>query len=118
MTRSPISGYRISSIALSEDNKPNFDHIFPLSHLNKTKFKGERNDIANLTLMAALPNKKKGGKKPIDFLLEIDEEIRKAHYIPIDEELYKLENYYKFLDERRKLLCNAINELLEKLKVG
>lgn len=118
MIRSPVSGYRISSIALSEDNKPNFDHIFPLSQLDDKEFAGIRNDIANLTLMAALPNKRKGGKKPIDFLQEIDEEIRRAHYIPIKKELYELTNYSQFLETRRKLICEAINELLDRLKTG
>jgi len=118
MTRSPISGSRIGSIAVSEDNEPNFDHIFPLSHLDERKFAGKRNDISNLTLMAALPNKRKGGKKPKDFLPEIDEEIRRAHYIPINEELYELNNYTEFLEARRKLVCDAINGLLAKLKTS
>jgi len=108
----------MSSIAVSEDNKPNFDHIFPLSQLDEREFAGKRSDISNLMLMAAFPNKRKGGKKPKDFLPEIDEEIRRAHYIPINEELYKLSNYTEFLEARRRLIRDAINGLLAKLKTS
>lgn len=111
-TRDPISGYKISSIATSKDNKPNFDHIFPQSILRKTDFRSQKDDIANLTLMVALSNKKKSGKKPEDFLLEIDKETKIAHYIPLEEELYKIENYPDFLKKRRVLICEAINGLL------
>jgi len=117
-TRDPISGYRISSIATSKDNKPNFDHIFPQSLLRNTDFRNEKDDIANQTLMAALSNKKKSDKRPEDFLPKIDKQIRTAHYIPLEEELYRLENYPLFLKRRRELISDAINDLLTRLFKG
>lgn len=118
-TRDPLSGHRISSIAMSSENKPNFDHIFPKSELKESEFRGKQEEIANKTLLASLPNKKKSGKKPSEFLPEIDRSKRKAHFIPTkDENLYEIENYPEFLKHRRKLLSEGIRNLLKSFKEG
>ena len=38
-----------------------------------------------------------------------------THWIPMDPKLWKIENYEKFLEERRKLLAQAANSLLDSL---
>lgn len=116
LTRDPISGHRINSIAMSDDNEPNFDHIFSKDFLGDEYESSMKNDIANLTLMEALPNKQKSNTSPEEFLPEIDEESRKGHFIPVNEELYKKENFPEFLEERRRMICDAVNSLLSDLE--
>ena len=41
-----------------------------------------------------------------------------SHWIPMDPELWKIENYEKFLAKRRELLAEAANKLLDSLNNG
>lgn len=42
-------------------------------------------------------------------------EALQSHWIPMDEELWKIENYLEFLNARRHILANAANEHLRSL---
>jgi hypothetical protein len=41
--------------------------------------------------------------------------MRRAHFVPEDKELWKDENFAEFLDERRRLMAQAMNRLLKHL---
>jgi hypothetical protein len=74
------------------------------------------NDIANLTLISKSKNCEIGDTPPSQYLLnETTRQIRKAHFIPEDQELWKTENFPKFLSERRRLLAQAMTSLLKRL---
>ena len=44
--------------------------------------------------------------------------VLESHWIPMDSELWKLENYLTFLDERRNLLAASANRFLSSLESG
>lgn len=56
--------------------------------------------LANRTILNSLPK---------DYLKDIEEERLRAQLIPTDRDLWELENYWDFIDERRKLLADAFN---------
>lgn len=106
-------------------NKPQVDHIFPQSQLKKLKdinpntgrvdllrYKWwDRDQIGNCMLLTAQENGS-GGKT--DILPEIwfagkSEDYLDLHLIPKDRSLWQLDNFEKFVEERKKLI-------LEKLK--
>jgi len=90
----------------------NVHHIFPRSMLRKKK--DYRDDIANITILAEETNRKIGNRKPECYLKEVSKEILEKHFIPLDEGLWNIENYRAFLEERRKMIIDFINERIRK----
>ena len=78
------------------------------------------NDIANLTFITFDTNQKIKAKLPSEYFHNIDggksiltTDKQKGHYISIDNpKLFELENYEEFLEERRRLMADAINNFL------
>lgn len=97
-------------------------HIFPRVHLQSRNT--EPNDleaIANIALLTGETNRKLGDRPPEDYLAEIDQDgggMLNAHCIPRDRELWKIENYERFLEARRKLMTDAANRLMANLRSG
>jgi hypothetical protein len=55
-------------------------------------------------------------KPPWEYLPECaTREMRRAHFIPEDPDLWKPENFRDFLKERRRLLAKAMTSFLKKL---
>jgi uncharacterized protein with ParB-like and HNH nuclease domain len=99
-------------------NELNIDHIFPTSVLRKVKLENNlqmmkhrqenRDQIANLMLLTMEENGA-GGKsdtEPSEWFNDKSEQYLKQHLIPNDSELWKVENFDKFIAERKKLITN------------
>jgi len=114
-TRDFVSGFGIDSLTASSSNRLDFHHIFANSILKKTKFKNRKEDIANKTFLTNKSNKKLSDSDPT-YLSEYPENLLEAHLIPIDRHLWKLNNYEMFLQKRKELISNALNNFLGKLK--
>jgi len=84
-------------------------HIFPESILSGSEFEGLINDVGNLTLLTMGTNNRLRSERPSNYLPRIPLEIRKAHLIPENPELWKTENYKQFLEERKKLIIDAVD---------
>ncbi|MEB3757100.1 MAG: hypothetical protein GSR79_09640 [Desulfurococcales archaeon] len=103
-------------------------HIFPKSQIQRyykqiQKYYKEHynedidletlyNHVANITLISERANESIGNKLPDTYLSEIDSIILESHMIPLNEELWKPENYPQFLEARKQLIMEKINELL------
>jgi len=113
-----------------ENNLPQVDHIFPQSKLKQIKdinpvsgrrdklryLKEERDQFANLMLLTQQENGA-GGK--CDTLPEIwfadkSPDYLERHLIPQNPELWKMENYPEFIEERKKLILKKFERLLLK----
>ena len=111
-------------------NQPQVDHIFPQSLLRTVKdynpdtdrwslmrFKqGARDQLANMMLLTRQENGA-GGKwdtSAEDWFADKDQAYFDLHLIPNDPELWKLENYEKFIEERKKLILQKFDYLLTK----
>lgn len=111
-------------------NKPQVDHIFPQSQLKKIKIANsetgrmdilkykwdDRDQIANCMLLTAQENGS-GGKT--DILPEVwfadkSKEYLELHLIPQDKELWKLENFERFVEERKKLIEAKFDSIIIK----
>lgn len=106
-------------------------HIFPFDFMMKdakareyqtsnglslSEYREQVNDIANLTFISLAKNVGIGSAAPWEYLAnETTREMRKAHFIPDNRDLWKTENYGKFLDERRKMMAKAMNALIRSL---
>ena len=95
-------------------------HIFPKALLYKNgRTKSVVNSLANYTFITRKTNEDISDEKPekyIPIYMEKQPGAIESHWIPTnDKELFKVENYERFLDERRKLLAESANNFLNSL---
>jgi len=116
------SGIELSKILLGKLNVLQIHHIFPKRLLRKHKYsRPQINAIANFTFITQEANLKISAKEPVEYLEAIETRypgVIASHWIPMDRELWKVENYPDFLAARRDLLAQAANEFLESLFYG
>jgi uncharacterized protein with ParB-like and HNH nuclease domain len=99
------------------------DHIFPYSELKKNGYNPDNKlkyalaqELTNRAILTQRENRGKSDKAAEKYLLKI-----KNHYptalkqqcIPEDTSLWSIDNYEKFLDARREILTEELNEFLE-----
>ena len=103
-----------------EGNLPWVDHIFPQSKLKEIKeinpetgrkvmkYKWrDRDQIANLMLLSAEENRdNKKDKTPEEWLRDKDDEYFEIHLLPKNKDLWKIENFEKFVKEREKRIVD------------
>lgn len=103
------------------------DHIFPSAILKKHGYGRENRlkyalaqELTNRALLTQLANRKKSSKLAFDYLDEINDKSPGAlekQLIPVEPELWKIENYEEFLAARRKLFAEKLNVFLSNLAV-
>ncbi len=104
-----------------------WDHIFPWSALrdrgynrnNSTKY-ALAQEITNRAILTQTANRTKLNKPADGYLKEVNEKFPKAQKlqcIPQNEELWKIENFEDFLQERRKILAKELNDFLENITI-
>jgi len=110
-----------------KNNAPQIDHIFPQSLLKSEKIVNkesgrkvmkykdwDRNQISNCMLLTAQENGA-GGKSdtpPEEWFEGKDEAYLDMHLIPKDKELWRIDNYEKFIEAREKLLIEKFKDLI------
>jgi len=101
------------------------DHIFPYSKLKEIGY-GEDNrvkyalaqEMTNRAILTQVANRTKLDTNAMDYLASVKAKFPKAlelQCIPQRQDLWKIENYEQFLDERRKTLANHLNTFLNKI---
>ena len=118
------SDVELSSHLLGHLSRLELHHIFPKALL-RTHHNGysqaETNAIANFTFLTQETNLLVSNRNPAEYLEKFAEKnpgAIESHWIPMNRELWRLENYRDFLKERRELLAQAANEFLESLNAG
>jgi hypothetical protein len=107
---------------LGAQNKIQSHHIFPKAYLGRNGYdtasslhKQRINEIANRAYITRDSNFDITDKAPESYLPEINTKYPNAlkqQYIPDKPELWEVENYEQFLDMRRQMLTDAINEFI------
>jgi hypothetical protein len=121
-TQDWATGDELSSHLLGHLCRLELHHIFPKAMLYKHKYtRQEVNAIANFTFLIKETNLAVSNRNPAEYIPDYDQKYPGAvgtHWIPMNPELWKVENYRDFLAERRRLLAIAANEFLDKLLTG
>ena len=116
------SGVDLSSFMLGKLSSLQVHHIFPKAILYTKGFeRSEVNAVANYTFQTQDTNLWIGKRTPEEYFEEIEKNYPgtlASHWIPLDKELWKAENYLTFLKERRKLIAQAANDFLGNLLRG
>jgi hypothetical protein len=95
-------------------------HIFPKDILEKVGMDHLVDDVANITIISNKANERIGNKPPLNYLKELyeaDPELLRRHLVPTDGELWNVNNYEEFLEERRKLILKHATEYLASLSI-
>ncbi|WP_444913320.1 GmrSD restriction endonuclease domain-containing protein [Microbulbifer sp. PAAF003] len=104
---------------LGQNSSLEVHHIFPRALLKKHGYdKTEINAIANFCFLTKNTNIKISDSAPEVYFEEIEKRAPGAlasQWIPLDRELWKVENYPRFLEKRRELLAEAANNFLDSL---
>ena len=94
------------------------DHVHPKSRLSVAGIEEtDINNVANYQLLESDTNRKdKRAKELADWIINcVKDENRegylKRHCIPVDEELWKTENFACFLEKRKRLIAEKINDM-------
>ena len=104
------------------------DHIFAYSVLRDSEYYDMDNrfdyalaqEVTNRAILTEVENRTKSAKFADIYLKSVKQRFPNAlalQCIPEDEELWKLENYEKFLEARRKLLADELNHFLNNISV-
>ncbi|MFQ5745210.1 MAG: hypothetical protein ACE5HV_16760, partial [Acidobacteriota bacterium] len=116
------TGLELSKHLLGFHTDLQLHHIFPKALLYKHDYdKPQVNAIANFTFLTQETNQRIKDRPPAEYLEEFVEKqpgAVESHWIPMDRELWKVENYLEFLQARRELLAEAANKFLETLVAG
>ena len=116
------TGIKLSNHMLGTLSRLELHHIFPKSLLYKKEFeRHEVNALANFTFLTQETNLKVSNRKPAEYFREFVEKQPgsvESHWIPMDADLWRIENYRDFLEARRKLLAEAANQFLDSLFEG
>lgn len=116
------SGLELSNSLLGKNSTLEVHHIFPKDLLYKDgKSKSIVNALANYAFLTKDTNLEISNRYPEEYLPEYMQRTPGAvesHWIPTNPAFWKLENYEKFLSQRRILLAKGANEFLNSLYKG
>ncbi|MCT9138356.1 GmrSD restriction endonuclease domain-containing protein [Streptomyces violarus] len=116
------SGVPLRNGMLGRLNSLQVHHIFPKARLREYGYsRAEINAVANFCFLTQDTNLRVGARNPAEYLPEITMRLPGAlesQWIPMDPELWRIENYPDFLAARRELLAYAANDFLETLHDG
>lgn len=105
------------------------DHIFAYSILRDSGIYDMNNqfhyaiaqEITNRAIITMTENREKSAKDPALYLRSVKAQFPtalKLQSIPEDEELWKVENYEKFLEARRQMLATELNNYLNSISIS
>lgn len=116
------TGLELSSHLLGRLSRLEVHHIFPKALLYKYDYpRQDVNALANFTFLTQETNLYVTDKNPSEYLEEFAAKnpgAIESHWIPMDRNLWKVENYNDFLAARRELLADAANKFLDGLLAG
>lgn len=116
------TGDLIKHHMLGRMNQLEVHHIFPKARLYEAGYeRNEVNAIANFAFLTKATNLKISAKEPHEYLAayaDKDPNLLSSNWIPLDRNLWHVSRYPEFLAERRRLLADALNQLLRDLRGG
>ncbi|GAB4330564.1 MAG: DUF262 domain-containing protein [Calditrichia bacterium] len=116
------TGLPLKANLLGQGSKLEVHHIFPKAQLYKHGYKkAEVNALGNFCFLTKDTNLNISDRLPEEYFPEVE----RAHpgalasqWIPMEPELWNIENFLAFLEARKRLLSEAVNERLKELLHG
>ena len=116
------TGLPLKSGLLGKQNRLEVHHIFPKAILYRHGYgRAQVNAVANFCFLTQNTNLAISARAPEVYLEEVAEHhpgALESQWIPMNRDLWRVENYNEFLEARKVLLASAANELLNSLFGG
>ena len=116
------TGNQLRHHSLGDHTNLEMHHIFPRAYLrSKGVSANDANNIGNIAFQTRETNRAIGSRPPHEYMPEVAERwpgTLESQWVSTDPQLWQVENYYRFLGERRLLLAHAANGLLDTLRSG
>ena len=116
------SGLPLKADMLGKMSRLEVHHVFPKAQLYKANYaRAEVNAIANFCFLTKVTNLNISDERPEVYFPQIEARYPGAlasQWIPMDETLWRIENYPAFLEARRALLAEEANRQLASLLHG
>lgn len=116
------SNNRLRHHSLGDHTNLELHHIFPKAFLRRNGISSkDANNLGNIAFLTKECNLSIGSTPPVEYLPEVASDwpgALESQWIPMNRELWKVENYHQFLDARRHLLADSANEMLASLRAG
>ena len=113
------SGLSLSFDRTSELSQLEAHHIFPRRLLTDAGLnRSDMDQLANLAFITKGANLRIGSRPPIEYLPEIEESnpgVLTSQWIPPNPDLWTIDSYPEFIEERSMLLADTANEFLRDL---
>lgn len=116
------SGFELRQHLLGRRAALEVHHLFPKKLLYAHGYeRADVNALANFAFLTLETNRRLSDRAPEGYLQACEERnpgVLSSQWIPPDPDLWRVERYRDFLAERRRLLADAANHLLEELRGG
>ncbi|TPE46529.1 GmrSD restriction endonuclease domain-containing protein [Amaricoccus solimangrovi] len=116
------TGLALKAGLLGKMSKLEVHHIFPKAQLYNHGFKrAEVNALANFCFLTKDTNLNISDRLPEEYFAEVETAHPGAlasQWVPMDRELWKIENFPSFLEARKALLAAEVNKRMEELLHG
>jgi hypothetical protein len=108
-----------NGVAIGPNHPLEFHHIFPKAllrdHYDLQKDSRTVDQVANLAFLSKRANARISSSSPCVYLPQIEDRRLRAQHVPLDPALWQLDQFEDFLLQRRTMLANAINGLMQSL---
>ncbi|MEU0242604.1 DUF262 domain-containing protein [Nocardiopsis sp. NPDC006198] len=115
------SGLELKAELLGKLSSLQVHHVFPKRALRDSYERGHVNALANFCFLTQQTNLEISDRHPEEYFPEVEERhpgVLASQWIPMDPDLWKVENYLDFLAARRELLAEAADSFLSELASG
>ena len=115
-----FTGQTLYKKALGKSNGLHSHHVFPRAVLRKSGITERAlvNQVANMAFLTQKANLKIASQEPSKYLPLVEKKFPRAlsqQHIPMQDDLWRKDNYLKFLERRRRLIASAMNSFLSDL---
>jgi len=119
-----FNGNRLHTRLLGESYKLHKHHIFPKAQLEKKGYYKSQdtiklvNELANRAFLTERANKQISSSKPKDYLPTVMQKypsVLKQQFVSTKEDLWELDNFEDFLEDRRRKIAREINKFMNSL---
>lgn len=116
------TGLPLKASLLGKMSRLEVHHIFPKAQLYKRNYKRmEVNALSNFCFLTKDTNLDISDRPPEEYFSEVENNHPGAlasQWIPMDQTLWKIENFRDFLEARKELLATEVNQRMEELLHG
>ncbi len=116
------TGNQLRHHSLGDHTNLEMHHIFPKAYLRREGIMAnDANNIGNIAFQTRETNRAIGRRPPQEYMPGVSERwpgTLESQWVPTNPDLWRVENYQKFLQERRCRLADAANSMLDTLRRG